>query len=127
MIRFLRRARSTALFAIAALLWQAALPLLPVNTNSHELLVAICGEHGVKMVALDIGASGGGESTPSAPDKSDCQLCASLGVVAISGPSNFGRFVRSVRLISYAQLAFLAPPSTRPGERYHPRAPPASA
>jgi hypothetical protein len=127
MFRFLRRAHLTALFAVAALLWQAALPLLPVNTRSHELLVAICGEHGVNMVALDLGTSGGGESTPNAPDKSDCQLCASLGFVAISGPPDLGRFVQPVRLTSYARMESLAPPSTLPGERYRSRAPPANA
>jgi hypothetical protein len=127
MIRTLHRPRLTALFAMVALLWQMALPMLPANASSRQLLVAICGEHGVNMVALDLGPSGGGQSTPNSPDKSDCQLCASLGFVAISGPADFGHFVQSVYITSYARLVSLAPPSTLPGERYRSRAPPTNA
>lgn len=68
-----------ALFAVAALLWQSVLPLLPAPRNGNAELLAICTEHGLRMVAVDAAAGSDGQPAPSGlPGKVDCPLCISL-------------------------------------------------
>ena len=79
----LPRRSLVALFAVAALLWQSVLPLLPAPRSGNAELLAICTEHGLRMVAVDAAAGSDGQPAPSGlPGKVDCPLCISLHSLA---------------------------------------------
>ena len=67
----------TALFAIAALLWQSVVPLLVPAPQAADELVVICTAHGFKTVSLaSIDGSDDSKSGQERPGKVECPLCS---------------------------------------------------
>ena len=85
----LHRKHLTALFAVAALLWQSILPLLPAPRDVERNRVAICTEHGLRMVSVESGAGNDSQTpAPNLPGKVDCPLCVSLNCAGACLPGN---------------------------------------
>lgn len=112
-IRSRKRTTVTTLLAVAALLWQTLLPLLPAPRAADGDLVVMCTEHGLRMVSLDGRSSVDGQTpTPSAPGKVDCPLCASLHLTAggLAGGSTAFHAPAALSPVSeYAGTIFSAP------------------
>lgn len=123
----LPRRSLVALFAVAALLWQSVLPLLPAPRSGNAELLAICTEHGLRMVAVDAAAGSDGQSAPSGlPGKVDCPLCISLHSVAASPAGGAFALLSGLTAVNPAKDADSAA-SFAPAHHQLARAPPVIA
>lgn len=123
----------TALFAVAALLWQSMVPLFAPAPKGADDLVVICTAHGFKSVSLSslsTGAEGAGDSKSgqNLPGKVDCPLCpgghAGAACLPGSAPLQIAQATTGLAIAVTEQRPVFGPVRF---ETFHSRAPPVVA
>ena len=123
----------TALFAVAALLWQSVVPLFAPAPKAADDLVVICTAHGFKTVSLSsfsngMDGSADSKSGQNQPDKVECPLCPGghAGAACLPGgaPLQIAEATASLTIAVTEQRPVFGPARF---ETFHSRAPPVVA